>query len=88
MLGVSEQTARARVSRGLRALSLRLREPDPVPRGRRVSALDELRENLREAARRDVEANRVRTRRRHRRATGFVVARPARRRAPRRARPT
>ena len=30
MLGVSEQTARARVSRGLRALSLRLREPEPL----------------------------------------------------------
>jgi RNA polymerase sigma factor (sigma-70 family) len=30
MLGVSEQTARARVSRGLRALSHRLREPDHV----------------------------------------------------------
>ena len=29
-LGVSEQTARARVSRGLRALSLRLGEPEPV----------------------------------------------------------
>ena len=27
-LGVSEQTARARVSRGLRALAHRLREPD------------------------------------------------------------
>jgi hypothetical protein len=38
-----------------------------------VSALDELREGLREAARRDVEAGRVRNRRRHRRATGFVV---------------
>jgi RNA polymerase sigma factor (sigma-70 family) len=30
VLGVSEQTARARVSRGLRALSLRLREPDAL----------------------------------------------------------
>ena len=30
MLGVSEQTARARVSRGLRALARRLREPAPV----------------------------------------------------------
>ena len=29
-LGVSEQTARARVSRGLRALAQRLREPEPV----------------------------------------------------------
>jgi RNA polymerase sigma factor (sigma-70 family) len=29
-LGVSEQTARARVSRGLRALALRLNEPDTV----------------------------------------------------------
>ena len=29
-LGVSEQTARARVSRGLRALARRLREPAPV----------------------------------------------------------
>jgi hypothetical protein len=38
-----------------------------------VSALDELREGLREAARRDVEAGRVRNRRRHRRATGFVI---------------
>lgn len=38
-----------------------------------MSALDELREGLREAARRDVEANRARNRRRHRRATGFVI---------------
>jgi RNA polymerase sigma-70 factor (ECF subfamily) len=30
VLGVSEQTARARVSRGLRALSLRLREPEAL----------------------------------------------------------
>jgi hypothetical protein len=30
MLGVSEQTARARVSRGLRALALRLRAPDAL----------------------------------------------------------
>ena len=30
MLGVSEQTARARVSRGLRALAQRLREPEAV----------------------------------------------------------
>src|SRR3954464_6135994 len=30
MLGISEQTARARVSRGLRALAGRLREPDAV----------------------------------------------------------
>ena len=38
-----------------------------------MSALDELREGLREAARRDIEAQRVRSRRRHRRATGAVV---------------
>ena len=38
-----------------------------------MSALDELRESLREAARRDVEADRVRNRRRRRRATGFVA---------------
>jgi hypothetical protein len=38
-----------------------------------VSALEELREGLREAARRDVEAGRSRNRRRHRRVTGFVV---------------
>jgi hypothetical protein len=38
-----------------------------------VSALDELREGLREAARRDVDAARVRNRRRHRRTTGFVI---------------
>ena len=37
-----------------------------------MSALDELREGLREAARRDVEARRVR-RRRHRRATGAIA---------------
>jgi hypothetical protein len=38
-----------------------------------MSALDELRESLREAARRDVDANRVRRRRRHRRTTAVVV---------------
>jgi hypothetical protein len=38
-----------------------------------VNALDELREGLREAARKDVEVARVRNRRRHRRATGFVI---------------
>jgi hypothetical protein len=38
-----------------------------------MSALDELREGLREAARRDVEAGRFRNRRRRRRATGFVI---------------
>lgn len=37
-----------------------------------MSALDELRENLREAARRDIEAKRVR-RRRQRRATGLIA---------------
>jgi hypothetical protein len=38
-----------------------------------VNALDELRESLREAARRDVEADRSRHRRRRRRATGIVI---------------
>ncbi len=38
-----------------------------------MSALEELRENLREAAQRDIDATRVRSRRRHRRTTGLVV---------------
>ncbi len=38
-----------------------------------MTALEELRENLREAAQRDIDANRVRNRRRHRRTTGLVV---------------
>ncbi len=39
-----------------------------------MSALSELREHLREAARRDIEAERVRRRRLRRRSTGFLVA--------------
>jgi hypothetical protein len=38
-----------------------------------VNALEQLRENLREAARRDIEAERARTRRRKRRATGLIA---------------
>ena len=38
-----------------------------------MTALEELRENLREAAQRDIEANRDRSRRRHRRTTGLAV---------------
>ncbi len=38
-----------------------------------MTALEELRENLREAAQRDIDANRARSRRRHRRTTGLVV---------------
>ena len=38
-----------------------------------MNALDELRENLRDAARRDIEAERARTRRRKRRATGLIA---------------
>ncbi len=71
-LGISEQAARARVSRGLRALALALREPEPGAQGRGVNALDELRENFREAARRDIEA-RARSRRRRRRLTGLFA---------------
>ena len=38
-----------------------------------MNALEQLRENLREAARRDIEAERARTRRRKRRATGLIA---------------
>jgi hypothetical protein len=38
-----------------------------------MTAMNELRERLREAARRDIEAERARTRRRRRRATGFLA---------------
>ena len=72
-LGVSEQTARARVSRGLRALVAASRRARAGSGGRGMTALEELRENLREAAQRDIDAYRVRSRRRHRRMTGLAV---------------